>query len=248
MPFKNAPKKGTDRARVVMFTYLKELKGGKTFTAYVAGPTCWLHCHPSERTQPCLTELTGGELTCLHCAEGKVSEVKGVMPLYVEPSRKPFFVWLNEELRDVVDALTLHTKVTVGRDLGKGMPAWVVKCTNQEPAFTTTLPERQRPADIAPTLLKIFRMPELVHWYTRTGGGTYNTTPKPTEGKPVEKWDRFVSLGSRGGLSGSVVQSDTTAVDTDARSEQEREQLRALQARDTIPMNGHHKKCPRKEE
>lgn len=248
MPFKNTPRRGADRARTVYFTYLRELKGGTKFTGYIAGATWWGLVHPSERTQPCFDELTGGDLHCPHCARGAVPAIKGVCPLYIEPPRKPFFVWLDEELRDVVDTLKLHTKVIVGREVGKGMPAWVARCLNQEPAFTTTLPERQRPADITPTLLKIFRSPELVAWYNRTHGESDNAVSLPEPGKQVTGWNRFVELGSGGKKEGKITAEEPPIGTGDPDSDVEVEFLRAVQEGRASSGNGHtKKKKPKKE-
>lgn len=168
MTLPSAPKRGEGTPRRVHFTYTSTA-GGSSYHAYIAGPTIWLYMHPNrDGSKPCLHELTDGQLVCQCDARPLIPVMKGWVPLYRESDYKPICVPVNEESRDHLDTLALHTRVVVARERSRGSAVTVVRALSHMPIFATTIPERRVAADLTTTLLFMFKMPELIDWYQRT--------------------------------------------------------------------------------
>lgn len=165
--------------------------------AWVAGPCHWYLCHTKGKTKPCLVEMTSGELTCPLCEAGHQCEPIGYQPLYREIDAKPVMAIVHEYTREVVDALLLHKRVTVGRAGEQSDGVYVVPALKADPRYHSTLAERMRPADLTESLLKIWKIPELIEWYRQTHGRTGTpasahvkpkTAPLKSDGQPFSPW------------------------------------------------------------
>ena len=162
------PGSGGKRARV-HYCYVST-QPGQNWHAWIAGPCHWFLSHTKGRSQPCVEEMTDGEIHCERCAAGHQCEVIGYQPLYREVDCKPVMVIVHEYGREAIDALKLHQRVTVGRGAEQSDGVYVTPALKSEPRYTSTLPERMRPADLAETLLRVWRIPELAEWYRQTHG------------------------------------------------------------------------------
>lgn len=173
------PGSGGKRARV-HYCYVST-QPGQNWHAWIAGPCHWFLSHTKGRSQPCVEEMTDGEIHCERCAAGHQCEVIGYQPLYREVDCKPVMVIVHEYGREAVDALKLHQRVTVGRGAEQSDGVYVTPALKSDPRYTSTLPERMRAADLTETLLRVWRIPELAEWYRQTHG-----TPEPVSEKPVK--------------------------------------------------------------
>lgn len=147
MRIPSTPRRTGARNKPVHFSYVSTERG-QPYDAYLAGPVWWGPLHMLRPSKPCVYELTGGQVACRFCGAGKarVAVVKGWVPLYRRLDNTAICVPVDEVQRDHLDALKLHTKVTVGRERGKGVGVWVRASLNQEPAFASSLPECNAPA------------------------------------------------------------------------------------------------------
>lgn len=118
-------------------------------------------------SKPCVYELTGKQVECRFCGSGKarVAVVKGWVPLYRRTDGTAICVPVDEVQRDHLDALPTFTKVTVGRERGKGVGVWVRSCTSQEPAWSSSLPEYSAPADISTSLINMWALEEVHQFF-----------------------------------------------------------------------------------
>jgi len=165
-----APRRGNDNPRCEHFTYVST-PHGYSWNGWIAGPVHWLWVHPKKAgTTPCMRMLTGEEYTCSKCSALNVPLVKGYLPLYRQTDAKPVFVICDEAIRDTLDAFRLHTRVLVGRERTLGSGVYVALCLDDKPRFQSTLPQRQKPVDLTPTLLRVFKSAELIDWYKCTHG------------------------------------------------------------------------------
>lgn len=162
---------GAGPARCTHFPYVKTPQRTK-WTAHVAGPAVWVLAHGDNRTVVCSQWFTDGELLCQCCATGVVARVVGYQPLYREQDGRPCMVIVYEDVRHVVDELTLHQRVIVGREGDGTATVWIAPALVPDPVYQTTLPERRRPADISRSLLAVWRDRELMAWYYATQPGT----------------------------------------------------------------------------
>lgn len=159
-----APKRGKDPRRPQHFGYLPIAKGEKV-TGYLAGPVQWFDMHTSDLgSKPCLELMTDGALSCPYCADD-VPVVKGACPFYHSTAHKPHMVWLDEGDRDKVEKFRFLLRVQFWREKYKGAPLSVEPCLSQEPEFFSTLPEKNRAADVGESLLRMWKMPHLTAWF-----------------------------------------------------------------------------------
>lgn len=152
---------------------------GKTWHAWIAGSCHWFLCHTKGKTKPCLHALTGGELTCDKCSPFEVGQVVGYQPLYRETDARPCMVIVHEYTRELMDKFRLHSRVAVGRGEGSTDGVWVNTALKHEPFFRSSLPERNQPADLTETLLRVWAIPELTEWYRQTHGRSDNAVSQP---------------------------------------------------------------------
>lgn len=143
----------------------------------------WFECHTSGKTKPCLAEITDGELECPMCASLKPTEQIGYLPLYRELDGKPVCVLVHENVRDVVDSHRFLARVMVGRGPDMTDGVYVVRPTTKGTPYSSTLEERQKPADIWPTLVKLWKIPALIEWDARQtaakSGGVIHPVEEP---------------------------------------------------------------------
>ena len=162
MPLPADPREGR-QDRAVWFRYYGTNKG-TSWHAWIAGPAYWCKVHQKGRTKPCLKNMTRGKLRCQRCEDGAVIDRVGYVPLYRAVDAKPVCVIVHEDVEEMVAALTLHRRVLVGREDGATDGVWITDAPKQV-RYDTTLPERQRPADMTASCLRMWSIPELDAWY-----------------------------------------------------------------------------------
>ncbi len=168
MRIPSTPRRTGARNRPVHFSYVPTERG-QPWEAYIAGPTWWGFLHMTKPSKPCVYEITGGQVPCRFCGVGRapVAVMKGWVPVYRRVDTLACMVPVDESLRDGIDALEFGAKVQVGRAKGKGVGVWVQPCINQEPKWTSTLPERSAPADVTESLLTVWKLPEVSAYFGR---------------------------------------------------------------------------------
>lgn len=196
MRIPSTPRRTGARNKPVHFSYVSTERG-QPYDAYLAGPVWWGPLHMLRPSKPCVYELTGGQVACRFCGAGKarVAVVKGWVPLYRRLDNTAICVPVDEVQRDHLDALKLHTKVTVGRERGKGVGVWVRASLNQEPAFASSLPECNAPADITESLITMWSLPEVSAFFGRGRSSdtavSLDAPPVPSAAVPAPVADRM---------------------------------------------------------
>lgn len=184
MPLPQAPKRGKDPRRPQHFGYLRGYRGEDLY-GFLAGPMMWFDLHTSDLgSKPCLEVMTKGELSCSLCKHG-APVCKGACGFYHANDGKPYLLWLDESKRDEYETWRWLSKIKFGREGVKGAPVWAALCLSQEPRYSSTLPERKRPADLTGSLLRMWKLPELDLWYRVTHGVSDNGLSLAPEGNPV---------------------------------------------------------------
>jgi len=77
---------------------------------------------------------------------------------------------LHEHVREQVDALRLHDRVIVGRGAEQCDGVYVTRALHPLPRFETAVGWKRGPVDLTPSLLRVWSLPALSEWYTRTHG------------------------------------------------------------------------------
>lgn len=165
MALRKAPPGGGGAKRRVHFSYVPTGTGEK-WEAYIAGPAAWYLCHTVGKTKPCLHEVSGGALECPACVSLKPPEEVGYLPLYREMDGRPVFVVIHQDMREAADSLTHRMRVMIGRGTHASDGVWVRSAMGKGQWYKSTLPERMVPADIEPTLLRVWKIPVLTAWAT----------------------------------------------------------------------------------
>lgn len=174
--------------RHVHFGYVSTAPG-KPWHAWCAGPCYWCIAHTAGRSKPCLRWLTGGALSCPRCAAPKEPEEIGYQPLYRDIDGRPVMVIVHSYSREQVDALKFRQQVIVGRGLDPADPVMVSAVPGKQAWYHSTLAERQVPADLTDTLLRVWQIPELVAWYRAQSDTAVSLTPddvRRSDGKPFD--------------------------------------------------------------
>ena len=181
MRIPSTPRRVGARNKPVHFSYVSTERG-QPYEAYLAGPVWWGYLHMLRPSKPCVYELTGRQLACRFCAPGakaRVAVVKGWVPLYRRNGGDAICVPVDEVQRDHLDSLACFTKVTVGREKGKGVGVFVRACLNQEPAWASSLPEYSTPADITESLINMWQLPEVFSFFCGPVAGDNGLSPAP---------------------------------------------------------------------
>lgn len=178
MRIPSTPRRTGARNKPVHFTYVGVERGPPT-EAYIAGPTWWGWLHMSKPSKPCVYELTAGATACRFCSIGnhRVAVMKGWVPLYRKIDGLAWMIPVDEAQRDIVDALKTFAKVLVGRGAGRSVGVWVQPATNQEPVWSSTLPERSEPADVSTSLLTVWAVPEVTSYFCRASDNAVSLAP-----------------------------------------------------------------------
>jgi len=138
---------------------------GKTWHAYKAGEALWVHVHGSIKSKPCAAFLTDGALGCPYCAAKVPTIVKGYLPLYREIDYKPCCTVLWEDYRPQVDAIPLHARVLIGRELQQTDPIYCMRALSPNPAFAPSSAEQMTPVDVSRSCLRFWKDRELQQWF-----------------------------------------------------------------------------------
>lgn len=173
----------------ITFSYWRGILGGQKHSAYLAGPSKWFICHPSDKgTKPCLHWMTKGALPCRFCHASKTAEEGGYVPVWNAVNWAPKLLFVYGDEREHVQKLELHDKLLIGREPGKGERLWIRKAMNQEPPFDTTDARKKVARDITHSLLTMWKMPELLEWLARGSDNAVSQREAPTksDGKPFD--------------------------------------------------------------
>lgn len=240
MSLPQVPPEGDSTRAYVHFHYCAT-DPSKKWHAWCAGPCMWFLCHPSKRSKPCVRLMTNGKVECSRCATDVLPQVLGYLPLYREVDARPVMIVLHEYTREVVDKLRLHQRVIVGREDSQSDGVYVAPALTQNPVFQSTLKERQRPADLTETLLRIWNLPELTKWYRATTGERASQDERPVRSSAVPLKSNGEPFSAMTQAAARRVQADVLGTDgtppTDealARIQREQNAHRALR-------NGNHK-------
>lgn len=143
--------------------WVDRLPGGKWRHGWIAGDTHGLEMHCSRSSKPCVRILTGDDnARCPGCESGLGHRWMGYVPVWRHDGR-PMMVIIYEHMEEAVGRLKLHTHIRYGREEGVGESMWI-KGEEAGPVWQTTIPEKLKPADLAPSLCTLWRMPELLPW------------------------------------------------------------------------------------
>lgn len=166
MRIPSAARRTGARNKPVHFTYVS-VERGQPFDAYLAGPVWWGELHMLKPSKPCVFAITGGAVACRYCGvpPRPVAVMKGWVPLIRRSDTWPICVPVDEVQRDHLDVLKPWTKVVVGRERGKGIGVYVREALNQEPKWSSSLPEWSAPADITESLINMWKLPEVVAFF-----------------------------------------------------------------------------------
>jgi hypothetical protein len=206
MRIPSTPRRTGARSKPVHFSYVS-VERGQPFDAYLAGPVWWGYLHMLKPSKPCVYEITGEQVACRFCGgpRAPVPLMKGWVPLYRRIDGLACCVPVDEAQRDEIDALKCFSKVTVGRGRGKGVGVWVQACLNQEPEWSSSLPERCVPADITESLITMWALPEVTSFFARPVSSDKPVSPVKVE--PVAADDDPSTsdpLDARGGVDGAI--------------------------------------------
>jgi hypothetical protein len=160
---------------------------GRQWSAFKAGAALWLHVHGSMRSKPCLREITRGEVGCEYCEKGLEAQVKGYVPVYREMDYKPCCVVVKEEIRDVVDDIPLHARLTVGRGRAATDPIYITRALRSDNPFVPLNAEQQAAVDVTESVLRLLKNPLLRSWYEHTHG----LRDKPTSVPPAVEEGKY---------------------------------------------------------
>lgn len=183
MRIPSTPRRTGARTKPIHFQYVPTEKG-QSWEGYIAGPTWWGPLHMTRPSKPCVWEVSGHAIPCRFCGGTRpVAVMKGWVPIYRRVDAQACCVPVDESLRDVVDALPLFCRVTVGRAKGKGAGVWVQASSVQEPKWQTSLEERKRAADVTESLLVMWDVAELTtHFATLPSDNALSLiADRPTE-------------------------------------------------------------------
>lgn len=177
------------KGKRVHFRYVSTEAGGKPWPAWIAGPCHWFMCHCKGRTKPCLHWFTRGELKCDRCSALDVAEETGYQPLYRDVDGVPVMVIVHSASREKIDALKFRSRVNVSRGPDKADGVVILPQLGSQQWYETTLKERHREADLTETLLRVWKIPELVAWYQKENPSDNAMSlpaeePKTSDGKP----------------------------------------------------------------
>lgn len=166
MRIPSQPRRTGARSKAVHFTYVPTERG-QPYEAYLAGPVWWGELHMLKPSKPCVYAITGGEIACRYCGQPPrpIAVMKGWVPLIRRADTWPICVPVDEVQRDHLDTIKPFTKVIVGRERGKGIGVYVRMATNQEPAWSSSLPEWNEPADITESLINMWKLPEVTQFF-----------------------------------------------------------------------------------
>lgn len=228
---------GGGPGRPTYWTHVRTPRGMKAaWHAWVAGPIHWYVCHDLKRTKPCVHQVTNGEVSCAWCDGLIPTSTKGYIPLYRYPDGKPVYELLYDDAREELDKLKLHERVMVFRGPLQNDIVHVLRLSEQSPAWQTSDAEKRGPRDITVSLLRMWKIPELIAWY--------NVTEARNVPQPKVDNDNVVSLKSRllDGVGGTV--EDFAALALGERvSEVERlkRHAEAIERGKSAARNGKHK-------
>lgn len=165
------------------------VKAGEKRGAYMAGEIFGCYGHRTHAQQPCVNDITGGELQCPYCAAGFQPEWRGYVPLWdVDFALR--YVLIGEEIFDSVDMIKARTKVSVSRAKNPISPLIV----REDALITRELPNKV-PYNESIAMLKVcltlWKNPALTHWCESrwplamggTDGKVMKVTPAPVSGQ-----------------------------------------------------------------
>lgn len=167
---KDTSRNGGEERTVETFAYTNPERGlSKAFAGWLACEPYWCRAHEhNERergTKVCCNWLTDGRVPCARCRPSNPPTRVCYVHLYHEVDHSPILVIVHESAEQLLEGLDWRSHVLVGR-LGEKASVFV-KQNPARKAYPFTQPHRQRPIDIAVSLLTIWKLPHLDQWYAK---------------------------------------------------------------------------------
>lgn len=182
---RKAPQKGAKNRRI-HFPFITTPRG-YSWDAHIAGPCHWFDCHEIGRSKPCLHCITDGELPCEKNHDIDEPVEIGYQPLWQKDNGRPGFVIVYEYARESIDKLQLHCQVTVSRAKGKSDTVSIAYSGLNLPKYRSTREDFMRPVDLTESLLRIWKIPELVAWVRWKQGNGVKPEMRPAKNVPKLK-------------------------------------------------------------
>lgn len=155
---------GKGSSKIATWSYL-DLKGGGSAAGWLAGPVEWVETHHYFRTIPCHWSISDGRLECPWCPKAPAVEWSGYVPFYGE-SGKPYLAIVRGYSQDVVMSLKTFDPLIVSKGKSKFDPIVITRPLGKRERYKSSLASRQEPVDIRPFLLKLWKEPALVTFFS----------------------------------------------------------------------------------
>lgn len=166
MPLRNKTPGEGGSVRCFHNKHLKTRNGEKWY-AHLAGKVCWIECHTVGYSKPCLYWISYGELVCKKCHPLDPKETLGYVPVWREKEGAPGFVVVKDYSRDIVERIKVHDRLLISRGYEESDALSVVPADGGK-RYHSTRPDFMAHVDLTPSLLRIWKIPELTEWYYRT--------------------------------------------------------------------------------
>lgn len=148
------------------FSYTPTPASLKAWYAWCAGEPEWFEVHEHTDRQPgtkiCLAWATDGALECPRCRPFLKTTTCAYVPLYREMDTKSVVVICHDSVSDMLADLAFPMPVMVGRVTADA--SVFVRRTDGMAKFSSSLPDRQGPCNLLPSLLSMWKYPQYEQW------------------------------------------------------------------------------------
>ena len=138
------------------------VKCGQKEAGYKAGELYGCYTHRTFAAQPCVADITNGELKCAWCASQMISEWRGYVPVW-DRDWTLRYVLIGEDYYESVNAIPLHAQIAISRAKNPISPLVV----REELSMTRKLPDRppwKEPVDMLEICLTLWQQDALTRW------------------------------------------------------------------------------------
>jgi len=129
------------------------------WNAWIAGPVHGVWVHLIGQSKPCLRVICGTQAKCSGCENHIRLQWLGYLPLW-RYDGKPVVVGVKEFALEGIERIPLHAEVQVSRGNEYHDAVEILDLRTRE-RYYSSLPDRQRPADLCGWLCQLWRAPEL---------------------------------------------------------------------------------------